>query len=68
MDKMSHLENALAEHHFVRIHRCFLVNLAYVFIRNVESVRLTHGEELPVGRSYADNFKPLYERFRKENG
>ncbi|MCL2051309.1 MAG: LytTR family DNA-binding domain-containing protein [Lachnospiraceae bacterium] len=68
LGKISSLETMLQEHNFARSHRSYLVNLAYVFIRNADSVRLTCGQVLPIGRSYLKSFKSLYEKYRKENG
>jgi DNA-binding LytR/AlgR family response regulator len=64
---LSSLEIELAEHDFGRLHRSYLVNLAYVFIRNANSVRLASGQEFPIGRSYSKRFISLYENYRKKN-
>jgi len=68
LGNLSYLEAELREYYFVRLHRSYLVNMAYIFIRNTDSVRLTCGQELPVGRSYAEKFNTLYEKYRRENG
>lgn len=49
-DKISSLESFLSQYDFVRIHRSYLVNLAYVYIRDVHNIRLTSGKILPVSR------------------
>lgn len=66
LGKITTLETELREHNFARIHRSYLVNLAYVFIRNPDSVRLTCGQMLPIGRSYTEKFKARYEKYRSE--
>lgn len=66
--KIAELQSELTEHDFARLHRSYLVNLSYVFIRNANSVRLISGQELPIGRSCARHFRQLYETYRRENG
>ena len=58
---MREAERALARHGFVRIHRRFLVNRARIASIGADdrpqSVRLSGGGELPVGRAFAPNLR-----------
>jgi hypothetical protein len=61
---MRDAERALAQHGFVRIHRRFLVNGSRIAgiseVDRRQSVRLTSGPELPVGRSFAPNLGQVF--------
>lgn len=58
---MREAERALASHGFIRIHRRFLVNRARIAGiaggDRQQSVRLSGGGELPVGRAFAPNLR-----------
>ena len=56
-ETLSAVENSLFESGFVRIHKGFLINQAAVKILGSDTVELTSGETLPIGRSYADGAK-----------
>ena len=53
---MTQLEDLLVPHGFLRIHKSYLVNMAYLQSFQSTSAVLTIGQALPVGaRSYRDN-------------
>ena len=53
---MAQLEDLLVPHGFLRIHKSYLVNMAYLQSFQSTSAVLTIGQALPVGaRSYRDN-------------
>ena len=53
---MTQLEDLLVPHGFLRIHKSYLVNMAYLQSFQSTSAVLTVGQTLPVGaRSYRDN-------------
>ncbi len=57
--KISILEELLPDHHFVRVHRSFIVSLAKITSYNSFVVEVA-GKEIPIGRNYKnDAFKRI---------
>ena len=54
------LEAYLEEHHFIRIHRSYLVNMDYISRITKTSVILTNGEELPISRGSSEQIKQKF--------
>ena len=52
---LSEIQNTLDSLNFVRIHRSFIVNIDCVVTINDESLALSSGEILPIGKSYRQN-------------
>lgn len=49
---MSNLMEQLPEHDFARIHRSYIVNLKAITTINSQSVILSDGSEMPIGKTY----------------
>ncbi len=58
--KFMDLERELAPHHFIKTHRSFLVNMAYISRITKTGVILTNGEELPISRGSSDDLKQQF--------
>lgn len=54
---MKEMEEYLSPNGFVRIHKSYIINLGQVASYSSKSVMLRSGAELPVGRSYKEEFK-----------
>lgn len=64
--KIAAYEKLLSEYHFSRCHQSFLVNLSSVKFINSTSVILYNGQEVAVSRSYRENFKKEYMKWRRD--
>ncbi len=58
--KMEQVEKQLADRNFLRIHRSFLVNIAYIASFMSQNVELKTGETLPIGVTYAQSAKKAF--------
>ena len=56
-DTLSAVENALAEHGFVRVHKGFLVNQAAVKLLGSDELELFSGAKIPIGRHFQESAK-----------
>ena len=65
--KVDEAEKIYAPMGFVRTHRAFVVNMAYMWIIEQDSVTLINGVKVPVSRSRMQPLKEQYRAFRKEN-
>lgn len=54
------VENNLAAEGFVRVHKGFLVKLSAIRIFGNENLILINGEEIPLGKNYADRAKKCF--------
>ncbi|MGE9310488.1 LytR/AlgR family response regulator transcription factor [Niabella sp. CJ426] len=52
---MNKVEAALPEDQLVRIHQCYIVNLAYIEMVGENELTVEGGRKLPIGDSYKDN-------------
>lgn len=66
--RMTVLESELIKHDFIRIHKGYIVNCAYVKRFDGNSVTLTTGETLPVGRSKHNEAMDTYLEYIHKNG
>ncbi|WRS28519.1 LytTR family DNA-binding domain-containing protein [Oscillospiraceae bacterium MB08-C2-2] len=62
---MDKLERNLADHHFVRPHRGFLVHLPYISKFQAQSIVLKTGETIPVGTTYMQPLKEAFAQYIK---
>ena len=62
---MTAVENALEQQGFIRIHKGFLVNQAYVKSLNSDVANLTDGTVLPMGKTYVDEAKDKLMRYMR---
>jgi len=53
---LKNLESELPAQQFIRIHKSFIVALASISQFNSRAVQLSNGKELPIGRSYKEQF------------
>ncbi len=58
--KLMELESRLADFHFIKIHRSYLVNSSHIFRIGKSSVKLTNGTELPISRGKTEEVKQLF--------
>ncbi len=58
--KMEQVQKQLADRNFLRIHRSFLVNLAYIASFMSQHVELRTGEQLPIGVTYTQSAKKAF--------
>ena len=66
--KMDDLERILDKEQFVRVHRSYLVNLAYVDHFSAKYIIITGIENaVPIGRTYREHFETSMERYRIAN-
>lgn len=66
--RMSVIEELLAGHDFIRIHKGYLVNCRFIKRFDRNSVIMTTGTELPVGRSKHDGALNAYLEYIHKNG
>ena len=57
---LSDMEKMLEEHHFIRIHKSFLVNLRAIYAIKYNKVILDDGQELPLSRSKVAEVKKRF--------
>lgn len=57
---LSHVFAVLPQSHFSKVNRSFVVNLQYISKFNCTSVFLKNGQEIPLSRNYAADFKERY--------
>jgi DNA-binding LytR/AlgR family response regulator len=50
------LEAELPADKFIRIHKSYIIALAAIDQFNSKTIQLHNGKELPIGRSYKDQF------------
>ncbi len=62
---MTAVENALEHQGFIRIHKGFLANQAYVKSLNSDVTSLTDGTVLPMGKTYVDEAKDKLMRYMR---
>ena len=65
---MQELENELAPHGFLRVHKGYLVNFSAIDRLGGDEVLLTNGVRIPIGRSKAREVKEKYLQLSRENG
>ena len=65
---MDELETRLLDKGFVRTHRAFLVSLARIRRMGQETLLLTSGEEVPLGRTHAKKVREVLSRFLSDGG
>lgn len=66
--RMYAIEEQVLSYGFIRIHKGYLVNCRYIKRFNANTVVLTTGEELPVGRSKHDEAMDKYFEYMRANG
>ncbi|MBQ6540241.1 MAG: response regulator transcription factor [Oscillospiraceae bacterium] len=57
---MNYLEDELTNHGFLRSHRSYLINCKYIQYIEHETVYLTTGDTVPLGRSKSEEFMEKY--------
>lgn len=57
------VEAAIGKDGFIRLHKGFLVNQAAIRLFGAETVELTEGTVLPVGKTYAESAKQQFMRY-----
>lgn len=57
---LSEMEKMLEEHHFIRIHKSFLVNLRVIYVIKYNKVILDDGQELPLSRNKVAEVKKRF--------
>ena len=57
---LSDMEKMLEEHHFIRIHKSFLVNLRVIYVIKYNKVILDDGQELPLSRNKVAEVKKRF--------
>ena len=57
---LKQVQDWLPEGHFIRIHKCFIVNKERITSFNYSSVQI-EGQEIPIGRRHKDN---LFQEFK----
>jgi DNA-binding LytR/AlgR family response regulator len=57
---MNYLEDELRDYGFLRSHRSFLINCKYIQYIEHETIYLTTGDTVPLGRSKSDEFMEKY--------
>lgn len=65
---MDELEKVLLQKGFVRTHRAFLVNVSRIRRLEQETVGLTSGEEVPLGRTHVKQVKEMLSQFLSGGG
>lgn len=59
------VENSLASHGFIRVHKGFLVNQSAIRMLGADELQLENGTELPIGKTYAEAAKKLFMRYMR---
>ncbi len=62
---ISDLEKALVPHHFIRIHRGYLVNPQYIYRINTSDIILDGGQKLPLSRHRKKEVQSLFFAYNK---
>lgn len=57
---MSHIVEILPQSHFSKVNRSFVVNLNHILKYSHDCVFLTNGQEIPLSKNYAKDFKQQY--------
>jgi len=66
--KMERLEELLDQDQFVRVHRSFVVNMAYVENYSAEHIHIKGVNMMvPIGKTYRKDFMEKIEKYRKKN-
>lgn len=60
---LKEIENTLKNRGFVRVHRCFLVNVRHIYQILREKIILTNGEEITLGAMYAEPVKKYLQSY-----
>lgn len=58
-NKLSEIIHTLPQSNFVRIHKSYIVNIAYIKVINATKVLMDNGEWLNLSRAYKDELKSL---------
>ena len=61
--KLMELEEKLADYHFIKIHRSYLVNYMHIFHIGKSFVQLTNGTRLPISRGKTEEVKQLFLKY-----
>ena len=61
--KLRELEEKLADYHFIKIHRSYLVNYMNIFHIGKSFVQLTNGTRLPISRGKTEEVKQLFLKY-----
>jgi DNA-binding LytR/AlgR family response regulator len=64
--RLDDVEKQYAPLGFIRIHRAVVVNMAYIWIIENDTVTLTNGSKIPVSRSRLQQLKERYREYRRE--
>ena len=65
--RLSDYEKELAPYSFVRVHKCYIVNVRHIKSIDSKEIRLWNGTEIPVGRKESQNVKDVYMMFRRKS-
>lgn len=60
---MKDLENEMREKGFVRVHRCYLVNVKHIYEILRDKIILTSGEEIALGAMYVEPLKEYFQSY-----
>lgn len=66
--RMDHLEDALQEHGFMRIHKGFLVNYRYIMRLDKSEATLIDGATIPISRRKSKDIRQQYLQLGKDQG
>lgn len=66
--RMDHLEDALGEHGFMRIHKGFLVNYRYITRLDKSEATLVNGTAVPISRRKSKDIRQQYLQRGKDQG
>lgn len=64
---MESLQKYLEKKLFLRIHRSYLINMLYIDKLSARKVILKTGDELPIGKLYAESSKKAFEKYIEKN-
>lgn len=64
---MNELEEQLAPHHFCRVHKGYIVNLAYVADIVSDTITLRGGERIPISRGKTPEVRLKYMQYLQQN-
>lgn len=62
-ETMDNLASNLEAKGFLRIHRSYLVNMKHITLFETQSVRLSNGETLPIGKAYTKQVKEVFQSY-----